>query len=91
MSLYVIMRHIVVFLESKESRERRETRPRCRRRYVISCTCSQKRKSDGHCIHTRAFLESEIRPEMWRYITAQPMTAPDNPQESPNLGRKAAA
>lgn len=91
MSLYVIKNHLVVLLETRESREAREENPRKRARYVISCTCSQKRKEDNHCIHTRAFLESEIRPEKWRYIHAEPMKAPDRPEDSHNVGRKAAA
>lgn len=90
MGMYVVMRHMVVLLETRESREARETNPRKRRRYVISCTCSQKRKQDSHCIHTRAFLESEVVPEKWRYVHAEPMKAPDDPGASPNAGRKAA-
>ena len=89
--IHVLGKHLVVLVESKTSREHRERHPRARARYVISCTCSQKRKEDAHCIHTLAFLESEVRPEMWRYITAEAMKAPDNARESHNNGRKAAA
>lgn len=90
MSLYVVNRHLVVLLESRASREHRELHPRARKRFVISCSCS-KRRADQHCIHTRAFMEDSVRPEMWRYITAEPMKAPDDAKGSHNLGREAAA
>jgi len=82
--MYVVNKHIVVLLESKASREHREAHPRARRRYVISCTCSQKRRADQHCIHTRAFMEDSVKPERWRYVTAEPMKAPDSPEDSHN-------
>lgn len=87
--LYVVNKHIVVLLESKESRANREIHPRARMRYVVSCTCRQKRREDGHCIHTRAFLEDSIQPERWKDIRAEPMKAPDDPKASHNV--KAAA
>lgn len=86
--MYVVNRHIVVLLESRASQAHREQHPRARRRFVISCTCSQKRRADQHCIHTRAFMEDSVKPEQWRYITAEPMKAPDKAAESPNAGRK---
>jgi hypothetical protein len=86
--MYVVNRHIVILLESRESREHREKHPRAHKRYTISCTCSQKRRrDDGHCIHTRAFMEDSIDPKQWKRITVKPMTAPDNPDDSPNYGR----
>ena len=85
--MYVVNRHLVVLLETKASREHREAHPRARKRYALSCTCSQKRKPDGHCIHTRAFMEDSIKPEMWRYITAEPMKAPNDEQGSHNRER----
>lgn len=87
MGMYVINNHIVVLLESKTSREHREAHPRARKRYAISCTCSQKRPADNHCIHTRAFMEDAVRPESWRYITAELMKAPDDAKASHNLGQ----
>ena len=89
MSVYAIKRHLVVLLESRASREHREQHPRARRRYVMSCTCSQRRRPDGHCIHTRALLEDMVQPEGWRYITAKPMRAPDEALASENAGRAA--
>lgn len=89
MAMYVINKHIVVLLESKESRAHRETHPRARRRYIVSCTCSQKRPADGHCIHTRALLEDSIKPSRWRDIRAEPMKAPGRPKESHNVGSRA--
>lgn len=86
MGMYIVHRHIVVVLETCASREHRKTHPRARRRYAMSCTCSQKRRPDGHCIHTRAFLEDSIAPKQWRYITPEPMKAPDTPAESHNVG-----
>lgn len=82
--MYVVNRHLVILLESRESRENREAHPRAHKRYAISCTCSQKRPADNHCIHTRAFLEDSVKPEQWKWITARPMAAPDNPEESEN-------
>lgn len=84
--MYVVNKHLVVLLESRASREHRERHPRARKRWVISCTCSQKRKQDAHCIHTRAFMEDSVVPEKWRYITAEPMKAPDNAAASHNAG-----
>jgi hypothetical protein len=89
MSLYAIKGHLVVLLESRESREHREQHPRARKRYVISCTCRGYRRPSGHCIHTRAFLEDSVKPELWRYITAKPMRAPDEALASENAGRSA--
>lgn len=82
--MYVVNKHLVVLLESLASRKHREQHPRARKRYVISCTCSQKRKQDNHCIHTRAFMEDSVRPEKWRYITAELMKAPDDAAASHN-------
>lgn len=85
--MYVINRHLVVLLESRESEAWREKHPRARMRYAISCTCRQKRPEDGHCIHTRAFLEDSIAPNRWKDITPKPMSAPDDPATSPNRDR----
>ena len=87
--MYVVNRHLVILLETRASREHRELHPRARKRYAISCTCSQRRRPDGHCVHTRAFMEDSVRPSLWPYITAEPMKAPDNPAESHNQGRAA--
>jgi hypothetical protein len=84
MGLYVVNKHLVVLLETAESREHRDAHPRARKRYSICCTCRGHRREDGHCMHTRAFLENDIKPEMWRYITAVEMTAPDKPKQSPH-------
>lgn len=89
--MYVVNRHLVVLLESKASRSHRELHPRAKARYVISCTCSQKRRADEHCIHTRAFMEDSVKPEQWRYITAEPMKAPDNAAASHNYTESATA
>lgn len=82
--MYVVNKHLVVLLESRESRVNREAHPRARPRYVISCTCRQKRPEDGHCIHTRAFMEDSVKPEKWRDIRAEPMKAPDDAKASHN-------
>lgn len=87
MAIYIVNKNLVVLLESKASREHREAHPRARPRYTLSCTCRARRRPDGHCMHTRAFLEDSVKPEMWRYVTAEPMKAPDNPEASPNKGR----
>lgn len=87
MSIYAVKGHMVVVLESRESQERRDKHPRARRRYEISCTCRGHRRPDGHCMHARALLEDQIRPERWRDITATPMSAPDDPESSPHYGR----
>lgn len=82
--LMVVNKNLVVLLESKESRAHREKHPRSRMRYVISCTCGQKRRPDGHCIHTRAAMEDSIKPDRWKDIRAEQMKAPDRPKESAN-------
>jgi len=82
--MYVVNKHLVVVLESRESREHREKHPRAHKRYAMSCTCSQKRRSDGHCIHTRAFMEDSVKPEQWKWITVGPMNAPDHAEDSHN-------
>lgn len=82
MALYIVNKHLIVLLESRESRAHREKHPRARRRFVVSCTCSQRRRADNHCIHTRAFLEDSVKPSRWRDIRAEPMKAPDKPNES---------
>lgn len=89
--MYVVNRHIVILLESRESEAHRQEHPRAKKRYVISCTCRQKRPADNHCIHTRAFMEDSIAPAEWKRITAKPMSAPDDPESSPNLGRATVA
>ena len=86
--MYVVNKHLVILLESKESREHREQHPRAHQRYFISCTCSQRRRPDGHCMHTRAFMEDSVKPQQWKWITAKPMSAPNSPETSPNVGRK---
>lgn len=84
MSMFVVNRHLVILLETRASRQHRDAHPRAKQRLVMSCTCSQKRRPDGHCIHTRALLEDNIKPQHWRYITAEPMKAPDQPAASHN-------
>lgn len=86
--MYVVNKHLVVLLESRESRAAREENPRKHRRYAISCTCRSRRDENEHCLHTRAFLEDSVAPGKWRYITAKPMSAPDSPASSPNVGRE---
>lgn len=88
--MYVVNKHLVILLETRESQEHREEHPRARRRYFVSCTCSGRRDANEHCIHTRAFMEDNVKPETWRYITAKPMSAPNDPGTSPNRKRATA-
>ena len=88
--IHVINKHLVVLIESRESIERRESKPRARRRYIIMCTCNSRRRPDGHCMHTQALLEDQVKPERWRDITPEQMSAPDSPKASPHYGRKPA-
>lgn len=85
--MYAVNRHLVILLETRASRQHREQHPRARKRFAISCTCAQKRRPDGHCIHTRALIEDSVKPEFWRYITAEQMKSPDDAAASHNAGR----
>lgn len=84
--MFVVMKNLVVILESRVSRENREQHPRAHKRYVISCTCRGHRDGFQHCLHTRAFLEDSISPDQWKWIKAEQMKAPDKPEQSHNVG-----
>lgn len=75
--IYALGRHMQVLVESPESIARREHQPRARRRYLLMCSCSEKRRANGNCRHTVALLEEGIDPKRWRDVTVIEMKSRD--------------
>lgn len=77
--MYAVGKHMQVLMETTESIARRERQPRARRKYWLGCTCSEKRRENGHCRHTLAIFESEIKPNRWRDVAPQEMRSKSAP------------
>lgn len=85
--IYAVGRHMQVLMETAESMARRELKPRARRKYWLGCTCRGYRYPNGHCQHTLAIFESEIKPNRWRDVAPQEMKAKSAPShlEAPRI------
>lgn len=77
--IYTLGKHMQVLMETTESIARRERQPRARRKYWLGCTCSERRRENGHCRHTLALFEDQIKPSRWRDIAPQEMKAKTAP------------
>lgn len=77
--IFVVGKHMQVLHETTESIARREQKPRARKKYALACTCSERRRENGHCRHTLAIFEDHLDPKRWRDIAPQEMRAKDAP------------
>lgn len=73
--IFTYGKHMQVLMETTESVARREQKPRARRKYWLGCTCSERRRANGHCRHTLAIFEGNLTPNRWRDVAPQEMKA----------------
>jgi hypothetical protein len=73
--MLTVGKHIQVLIETPASMAAREENPRKRKRYSLSCTCNGRRQENGHCQHTLAIFENNIKRSAWPFITPEPMSS----------------